>query len=43
MTTIAIGIVVSSDRAVAGHYEDRGGPAIEAYLENILATGPVTS
>lgn len=38
MTAIAIGIIVTSDRATAGHYEDRGGPAIEAYLANILAT-----
>lgn len=37
MTAIAIGIVVSSDRAAAGVYEDRGGPAIEAYLSRILA------
>lgn len=38
MTGIAIGIVVSSDRAAAGLYEDRGGPAIEAYLAKALAT-----
>ena len=37
MTAIAIGIVVSSDRAAAGVYEDRGGPAIEAYLARVLA------
>lgn len=37
MTAIAIGIVVSSDRAAAGLYEDRGGPAIEAYLAKVLA------
>ena len=37
MTAIAIGIVVSSDRATAGLYEDRGGPAIEAYLAKVLA------
>jgi molybdopterin adenylyltransferase len=38
MTAIAIGIVVSSDRAAAGLYEDRGGPAIEAYLARVLAS-----
>lgn len=38
MTGIAIGIVVSSDRAAAGLYDDRGGPAIEAYLAKALAT-----
>ena len=37
MTAIAIGILVSSDRAAAGAYEDRGGPAIEAYLARVLA------
>lgn len=37
MTAIAIGIVVSSDRAAAGVYEDRGGPAVEAYLARVLA------
>lgn len=35
---IPIGIVVSSDRAFAGAYEDRGGPAIEAYLADVLVT-----
>ena len=38
MTAIAIGIVVSSDRAAAGLYEDRGGPAVEAYHANALTT-----
>lgn len=33
-----IGIVVCSDRAAAGLYEDRGGPAIVAYLERALTT-----
>lgn len=33
-----IGIVVSSDRAAAGTYEDRGGPAIVQYLERVLVT-----
>lgn len=34
---IRVGIVVCSDRAAAGTYEDRGGPAILAYLERTLA------
>lgn len=38
MTAVRIGIVVCSDRAAAGIYEDRGGPAIEAYLGAALAT-----
>ncbi|RFB79024.1 molybdopterin adenylyltransferase [Methylovirgula sp. 4M-Z18] len=33
-----IGIVVVSDRASAGIYEDRGGPAIEAWLANVLTS-----
>lgn len=37
-TPIEIGILVSSDRAAAGVYEDRGGPAIIAYLERVLTT-----
>lgn len=43
MDRVPIGIVVSSDRASAGVYEDRGGPAIAAYLERVLLTswGPV--
>jgi molybdopterin adenylyltransferase len=32
-----IGIVVCSDRAAQGLYEDKGGPAIEAYLTEVLA------
>jgi len=36
-TSIAIGIFVCSDRAAHGLYEDRGGPAVESYLRNILA------
>lgn len=32
----AIGIVTVSDRASRGEYEDRGGPAIEAYLAEVL-------
>lgn len=35
---IRIGIVTVSDRASAGIYEDEGGPAIKAYLDNALAS-----
>jgi molybdopterin biosynthesis enzyme MoaB len=35
---VPIGIVVCSDRAAAGLYEDRGEPAIKAYLGVALAT-----
>jgi molybdopterin adenylyltransferase len=35
---LPIGIVVCSDRAAAGVYEDRGGPAIESYLREVLVT-----
>lgn len=39
MTTAArIGILVSSDRASRGEYEDKGGPAIEAYLREVLTS-----
>lgn len=38
MTTVPIGVLVSSDRAFAGMYEDKGGPGIEAYLKEVLAT-----
>ncbi len=31
-----IGIVTVSDRASRGEYEDRGGPAIHAYLDEVL-------
>ncbi len=34
---IRIGIVTVSDRASRGEYEDRGGPAIRACLEEILS------
>lgn len=34
--TIKIGILTVSDRASRGEYEDRGGPAIKAYFEDIL-------
>jgi molybdopterin adenylyltransferase len=36
-----IGIVTVSDRASRGEYQDLGGPAIQAYLENVL-TSPWT-
>jgi molybdopterin adenylyltransferase len=34
---IPIGILVCSDRAYQGIYEDKGGPAIEQYLAEVLA------
>lgn len=37
-TTVKFGIVTISDRASRGEYTDRGGPAIEAWLNNALAT-----
>lgn len=37
-----VGIVTISDRASRGEYEDRGGPAIHAYLERAL-TSPWTA
>lgn len=36
--SVPIGIVTVSDRASAGIYEDRGGPAIAGELQRILAT-----
>ena len=36
--TANIGVLTVSDRASRGEYEDRGGPAILAYLENVLTT-----
>lgn len=33
-----IGIVTVSDRASRGEYEDRGGPAIHAYLDEVLSS-----
>jgi molybdopterin adenylyltransferase len=36
--TAVIGIVTVSDRASAGVYEDRSGPAIAAYLQEALAS-----
>ncbi|MEQ1616484.1 MAG: molybdopterin-binding protein, partial [Hyphomicrobiaceae bacterium] len=38
MSLIPIGILVSSDRAAAGIYEDKGGPGIESYLAEVLTT-----
>lgn len=35
-TLAKIGIVTVSDRASRGEYEDRGGPAIESYLREVL-------
>jgi len=33
-----IGIVTVSDRASRGEYEDRGGPAVQAYLRGLLVS-----
>ena len=33
-----IGVVVVSDRASRGEYEDRGGPAVREYLSDVLTT-----
>ncbi len=38
MTETRIGILVASDRAHAGVYEDRGGPAVDAWLRTALVT-----
>ncbi|MCE1237700.1 MAG: molybdopterin adenylyltransferase [Hyphomicrobiales bacterium] len=35
---VPIGVVTASDRATRGVYEDLSGPAIEAYLDEVLAT-----
>ena len=35
---VRVGIVSVSDRAHRGIYEDRGGPAVRAYLEEVLTT-----
>lgn len=35
-TPARIGILTVSDRASRGEYEDRGGPAIRSYLEEVL-------
>lgn len=36
--TAKIAIVTISDRATAGEYEDRGGPAVQRYLEEVLVS-----
>ncbi len=36
--TARIGILVVSDRASRGEYEDRGGPAIQEYLSEVLTS-----
>jgi molybdopterin adenylyltransferase len=36
--SVPIGIIVCSDRASRGLYEDKGGPAVEAWLKEALAT-----
>jgi len=33
-----IGVVTVSDRAARGEYEDRGGPAIQTYLQEVLTS-----
>ncbi len=38
MQPVPIGIVTVSDRASRGEYEDRGGPAIVEYLNEVLLT-----
>jgi len=38
---VRFGIVTVSDRASAGTYEDRGGPAIAAFLDEHVSTGHV--
>jgi len=40
LASARIGIVTVSDRASQGVYEDRGGPAIREYLEEVL-TSPI--
>ena len=38
MNRARIGIITVSDRASRGEYEDKGGPAIQAWLANVLTT-----
>lgn len=38
MTAALIGVVTVSDRASAGEYDDRGGPAVVAYLSEVLTS-----
>lgn len=35
---VKIGVLVCSDRAYRGIYEDQGGPAIEGYLTDVIST-----
>jgi molybdopterin adenylyltransferase len=37
-TSVAIGIVTVSDRASSGVYQDNSGPAIEAFLQEVVTT-----
>ena len=36
--TAVIGVVTVSDRASRGEYEDRGGPAVMKYLDEVLTS-----
>ena len=36
--TCRLGILTASDRATAGEYEDRSGPAIKQFLEEALTS-----
>jgi molybdopterin adenylyltransferase len=38
MSTARIGILTISDRASRGEYEDKGGPAIDAWLTRVLTS-----
>lgn len=38
MSNARIGIVTISDRASSGEYEDKGGPAIQDWLERVLTS-----
>ena len=38
MSSARIGILTISDRASRGEYEDESGPAIQAFLDNILSS-----
>ena len=38
MSTARIGILTVSDRASRGVYEDKGGPAIQAWLTRVLTS-----
>lgn len=42
MKSIAIGLLTVSDRAFSGEYEDLGGPAMRAWLEEVLSTPDIT-